>query len=167
MITLLRDKITLLEESIKLEKDKRQAILSTDGHKLHAISKESEKKIEELRQLDEALALACCSLLAYQGDQQKSYHFQAILEAMQQKDHKQVKILELTIAHYHERIIQLKEMVQANQNLLNSTSQRIVSLLGELQKQEIDASQVPIYSPKASHLLDQPRTAATLMSADA
>ena len=136
LVNILKEQIRIFEGAIILEKEKRQSILEAKGLQLEKLLAKSEQYMLKLENLDKALLQESRSFLGMEKDTELSPTLGELLEYSRKNNLKQSHELEKLTEKYRKLASQLKNIVQANQELLNNTKQRIQSLLQNLQAEE-------------------------------
>lgn len=148
VLTILEEQIGIFEELIGLEKEKRRSIGAANGPRLEKLLRRSEKSMGKLENLDKALLQESRTFLGIEKDAQSSPTLKELVDYSRKKNRElESQNLEKLSERYKELALQLKDLVQANQELLEGTNQRIQTLLGDLQEQETSPFS-KTYSPK-------------------
>ena len=133
---ILKEQIRIFEESITLEKEKRRTILETKGQELEKLLERSEQCILKLEALDKSLTKEIHDFLGIGQEGEKTPTLRELLEYSQKNKPEEFQELEKLTERYRELGGRLKEHVEANQELLVNTKDRIQGLLGDLQAKE-------------------------------
>ena len=136
LVNILKEHIHIFGEAIAIEKEKRQSILQAKGLQLEKLLHKSEQYMLRLEKLDKALLKESRSFLGMEKETEPPPTLRELLEYSRKNNSKQSQELEKLTEKYRELAGQLKNAVQANQELLTNTKQRIQDLLQNIQAEE-------------------------------
>lgn len=140
MHTILEEEADLLEDSWRIEKEKRVAILGARSFEIDELCKEQEVLLSSLADYENQKQIQMDTLGL------NEHSLSGLISYAKSKNYTKVEELQILCKKYREFAISLKVEVQANQELLVKTNQSIQRLLGGLQDGIKDESG-PAYSP--------------------
>ena len=168
LVNILKEQIHIFEYLIALEKEKRQNILRAKGLPLESLLHKSEQSMLKLEKLDRARIKESRRFLVMEEEVGPPPTLREILKYSQENNSKQSQELEKLTEKYRRLSSQLKDEVQANQELLRHTRQRIQDLFQNLQAEEQSLLNKAYGPPKQkSSTLNQAAVGARLLNTGA
>ena len=152
----LDKQLALVDEILKLERQKRRAILSVNGNDLQELTRNSEKCSLELAQL-EKLFLKAIANISNNADVNAKADLKRQIAAAFPGNDKKDKKMKQAFATYETKLLALRKAVIANQQLLQQANESVHNILCDLQgdwKKRQKAERASTYSPRTSHPTD-------------
>lgn len=139
MVDQLEKQVTLAQELLEIEKQKRIQILSAGGKQLKSLTEKSEVLMKEFHTLEEKRALYFEKLVG------KHANYTMILQYLTKSDEPESAQTESFLAQLKTLTIELKTEIEENQQLLEKANGSIEKILGAI---KTESGKTETYSPE-------------------